>query len=292
MSKTIKKYNNFEWIDLTRPNQEELQTITEPLDLDINLLEDSLEHGHLPKIEKVNNYTFIILRAYSANYTDNVTTVGELSNKIAFFVNKDKLLTIHRSEFEFLKNRSEQCHDSETLMLDIINEMLLTYEKPLQIQADKMDEFERDIFLKDGKCISIESLYYQKSKARISKKVLQLTQNVLNQIAVKPESSSTLQDLKDTTLSYLLQYDEVIEDTNTILNSYLSVTAQKSNDVMKLLTIFSAFFLPLTFIAGIYGMNFEYMPELRWQNGYFITLGVMLLIAITIYTWFKRKKIM
>jgi len=93
-------------------------------------------------------------------------------------------------------------------------------------------------------------------------------------------------------LNYLLNYDEVLEDANTILNTYLSVTAKKSNDVMKLLTIFSAFFLPLTFIVGIYGMNFDNMPELRWEYGYFFTVGILLLISITIYIWFKRKRIM
>lgn len=292
MSKTVKTYPNFEWIDLEKPDQEELKTLTEPFDMDINLLEDSLEPGHLPKIEKVNDYTFVILRAYSANYTDNITTVEELSNKIAFFINEHRLITIHRAQFGFLKHLPANYSDSESLMLSIIDEMILTYEKPLQIQSDKMDAFEREIFLKNGNAVSIESLYYQKSKARISKKVFQLTQSVLNQIPVKPESSSILQDLKDTTLSYLLQADEVIEDANALLNSYLSVTAQKNNDVMKLLTIFSAFFLPLTFIAGIYGMNFEYMPELQWQNGYFLTLGVMLLISLIIYAWFKRKNIM
>ncbi|WPP49162.1 CorA family divalent cation transporter [Catalinimonas niigatensis] len=292
MSKTVKPYGNFEWIDLEKPDQEELKTLTEPFNMDINLLEDSLEPGHLPKIEKVNNYTFIILRAYSANFTDNVTTVEELSNKIAFFINENRLITIHRAEFDFLEHLTDHYNNSESLMLSIIDEMIFTYEKPLQIQSEKMDEFEREIFLKNGNAISIESLYYQKSKARISKKVFQLTQSVLNQIPVKPESNSILQDLKDTTLSYLLQSDEVIEDANTLLNSYLSVTAQKNNDVMKLLTIFSAFFLPLTFIAGIYGMNFNNMPELRWQNGYYITLGVMLSISIIIYAWFKRKKIM
>jgi len=59
---------------------------------------------------------------------------------------------------------------------------------------------------------------------------------------------------------------------------------------MKVLTIFSAFFLPLTFIAGIYGMNFDVMPELRWQNGYFYTLGVMVLICLIVFLWFKRKR--
>ena len=116
-------------------------------------------------------------------------------------------------------------------------------------------------------------------------------QNVINQVEVSDKSKSALQDIKDKILSLILSYDEVSEDSNNLLNTYLSVNAQKNNDVMKLLTIFSAFFLPLTFIAGIYGMNFENMPELTWQAGYFLTLGVMAIVAMVIYVWFKRKRI-
>jgi len=92
-------------------------------------------------------------------------------------------------------------------------------------------------------------------------------------------------------LNLVLVYDEVLENSQSLLNTYISVNAQKNNDVMRLLTIFSAFFLPLTFVAGIYGMNFENMPELKWQSGYFLTIGLMLLIAIIIYVWFKKNKI-
>ena len=291
MSKHIKSFESFTWTDLVRPTQEELEALTSGFNIDINLLEDVLEYGHLPKIEKLRDFTFIILRAYADTGKENITAVGGLSNKIAFFINEQNFITVHRAEFDFLRNRTNRYSNSESLMLDLINEILLTYEKPLEAQAEKMDEFERAIFLKGGQTISIESLYYQKSRARISKKVLQLTQSVLNQVSVKPELSSLLQDTRETTLSYVLQFDEVIEDANTILNSYMSVTAQKSNDAMKLLTIFSAFFLPLTFIAGIYGMNFDNMPELHWRHGYYYTLILMAGISIVIWLWFKRKKI-
>ena len=97
--------------------------------------------------------------------------------------------------------------------------------------------------------------------------------------------------LKDTIIDFILRSEEIIDDATALLNSYMSFAAQKSNDVMKLLTIFSAFFLPLTFIAGVYGMNFQNMPELQTQNGYFFTIGVMLVIGIIIFIWFKRKKI-
>jgi magnesium transporter len=291
MSRIVKSFATFQWIDVEKPTQEELEALTKTYQIDKTLFEDILEYGHLPKIERLNDFIFIILRAYSPNVKENVSAVGGLTNKIAFFINEENLITIHRAHFEFLQHRNEAYASSEALMLDIINEILITYEKPLDWQADKMDEFERAIFLRAGQTISIESLYFQKSKARISKKVLQLTQTVLNQVSVRPELNSLLQDTRETTISYLLQYDEIIEDANTILHSYMSVTAQRSNDAMKLLTIFSAFFLPLTFIVGIYGMNFDHMPELRWENGYYYTLILMLVISIVIWFWFKRKKI-
>src|SRR5688572_15351692 len=193
MSKHIKSFQSFTWTDLVRPTQEELEALTSGYSIDINLLEDVLEYGHLPKIEKLKDFTFIILRAYADTGKENITAVGGLSNKIAFFINEKDFITVHRAEFEFLKNRAGYYASSESLMIDLINEILITYEKPLEVQADKMDEFERAIFLKGGQTISIESLYYQKSRARISKKVLQLTQSVLNQITVKPELSSLLQ---------------------------------------------------------------------------------------------------
>ena len=76
------------------------------------------------------------------------------------------------------------------------------------------------------------------------------------------------------------------------MTTYLSISDQKNNEVVRLLTIFSAFFLPLTFIAGVYGMNFDLIPELRWKYGYLFSLILMLLVVILIYLWFRRKKIL
>jgi magnesium transporter len=169
--------------------------------------------------------------------------------------------------------------------------MIDTFEEPSSYLSSQVDNFEKNIFLKNDAKISLEDLYFQKSQTRISKKLLQITQGVINEMVVSPASKSALQDIKDRLLSLILTYDEVADDSVNLMNTYLSVSAQKSNDVMKLLTIFSAFFLPLTFIAGIYGMNFENMPELTWQSGYFLTLGVMAAVAVVIFVWFKRKRI-
>ena len=75
-----------------------------------------------------------------------------------------------------------------------------------------------------------------------------------------------------------------------MMNIYHTTVSTKLNDVMKFLTVFSVVFIPITFIAGIYGTNFEYIPELRYENGYFVMWGVILLVAGGMITYFKMKK--
>jgi len=284
-------FNNFIWIDICNPNKEDLDEIAKDYNLDFFQIKDSLQTGHLPKFEKQEKYNFLILRAFSAKIDQRVTNINELSDKIAFFFSEKKVITIHREHFEFLDNLMIKPTNSEELVLYFIIKMTLTFEQPSRLLGDKNDEIEKTIFLKDYTKISLKDLYYQKTQTRITKKLLQITQSVINQMEVLEKSKTALQDIKDKLLSLILGYEEVLENSNNLLNTYISVNAQKSNDVMKLLTIFSAFFLPLTFLAGIYGMNFENMPELRWEYGYFFTLGVMAVIALIIYSWFKRKKI-
>ncbi|WP_426065069.1 CorA family divalent cation transporter [Flavobacterium sp. DSP2-3-1] len=287
----IKEFTTFAWIDFCQPDRATLDKIAEQYNLDIFQIIDSLEHGHLPKFEKQPNYNFLILRAFTSTIEHGATTINDLSNKIAFFYNDNKIISVHRSPFEFLERIDIEFSKTEDLLIYLILKMVESYQSPLNELDKKIEEFEKTIFLKDYSKVSLEDLYFLKTQTRITKKLLQLFQNVINQIEVSEFNKTALQDIKDTLLNLILNYDEVLENANNLLNSYHSVNSQKSNDVMKLLTIFSAFFLPLTFVAGIYGMNFENMPELRWQFGYFMTLSIMAIIAIIIYFWFKRKRI-
>ncbi len=77
--------------------------------------------------------------------------------------------------------------------------------------------------------------------------------------------------------------------TSDIRDSYISINSNRMNTNMMLLTVITSVFIPITFIAGVYGMNFKYMPELEWKYGYFIALGVMFIISISMVLWFKRK---
>ena len=292
MKCNIHDYSTFKWTDIENPSEEMIKEVRSLFEIDENYLVDALEHGHLPKIERTNEYVFMILRAYSGSDEEKAIEVGEISNKIAFFIHKEELITLHRAPFAFFEKPPGNIKSIDGIVLYLINEILLTYDWPIQQLSEKMDKMEQIIFLKGGNNLSVEKLYFEKSKARLTKKILLITQDVINQFQVQDELRSTLHDTKDTLIDFILKTEEIVDDANALLNSYMSFTAQKSNEVMKLLTIFSAFFLPLTFIAGVYGMNFKNMPELEWEYGYFLTLLLMLVISISIYLWFKKKKIL
>jgi magnesium transporter len=289
---TEKNFESFKWIDIENPNKNDLEKITSQYHLNYYLIKDSLEKGHLPKYEKTPKIDFFIFRAYTSNVSLNIDEVGEMSNKIAFFILENTLFTIHRANFNFLNINEVKELKIQELFLRIVGSMVETFSKPTEDLSSKITEIEKTIFLKDHRTVFIEELYFIKSQSRILKKVLQITQNVIDQVGSEFSSSYLYQDIKDQLLNQLTINEESVENSNQLMTTYLSLSDQKNNEVVRLLTIFSAFFLPLTFIAGVYGMNFDFMPELKLKYGYLLSLMFMLLIVIVIYIWFRRKRIL
>ena len=286
-----KQFDSFKWIDIENPNKEDLETIKKEYGINFYLIKDSLEKGHLPKYEKNHNIDFYIFRAYTSDIKLQYDKVGEMSNKIAFFLFEDKLITIHRAHFHFLHIHDEKNITINELFLKIVRLMVETFQKPTSDISNKLNEIERVLFLKDYKSIMLEELYYIKSQARILKKILQISQSVIDHSAQNFVQSSQFQDIKDELLNLHTYNEESVENVNQLMTTYLSINDQKNNDVVKLLTIFSVFFLPLTFIVGIYGMNFDFMPELKWKFGYLFSFSLMVIVVIIIYIWFRKKKI-
>ena len=292
MKITEKAFESFKWIDIENPIKEDLEKINKELGLNYYLIKDSLEKGHLPKYEKNYKVEFYIFRAYTSDIKLHIDEVGEMSNKIAFFLYDDKLITIHRAHFNFLQIHEEKHIKINEFFLRIVKLMLDTFKKPTIDLSNKISDIERTIFLKDHRKVLLEELYYIKSQSRILKKVLQITQSVIEQSSQNFIASFQYQDIKDELLNLLTYNEESVENSNQLMTTYLSISDQKNNEVVRLLTIFSAFFLPLTFIAGVYGMNFKFMPELNWEWGYYFSILLMTAVVIVIYIWFRRKRIL
>ena len=287
-----KAFESFTWIDIENANKKELEVIASKYNLNYFLIKDALDIGHLPKYEQLHQHDFFIFRAYTSNVRLNIDEIGEMSNKIAFFIFDDKLITIHRAHFPFLNLEEEKDIKISEFFLKIVGCMIDSFKTPTIEISDKITEIEKTIFLKDYRAVLIEELYYIKTQSRILKKILSITEATILKSQDKYKISYIYQDIQDQLLNLLTVNEESVENSTHLMNTYLSLSDQKNNEVVRLLTIFSVFFLPLTFIAGIYGMNFKFMPELNWKLGYAFALSLMAIVVIVIYLWFRRKRIL
>ena len=167
-----------------------------------------------------------------------------------------------------------------------------SYEPNANALSKAIDYMEKQVFVGRQSRISLEQLYYLKNSCRLNRRIISFSKDVIFQHTTTENDASALQDVKDLLQKLSLSFDETHDDSANLSTVYLSIVSLKTNDTMKVLTIFSVFFMPLTFIVGLYGMNFKFMPELYWKWGYPIVLLGMLLICVVIFLWFKRKKIL
>lgn len=284
------------WIDLADPNQEEVQRVSSEYNLNSYTLLDSLDPDHLPKYEEHNDTHFLIIRLLH-DEKQKMPSIQSLSSKIAVFFNDTFIITLHRSSQPLIEEVRGNYVDrgkiktAAGVAIQIVTDALRTFEGPAIDLSNAIDYYESKLFLrKNIPPDMIEGIYYLKNKAGLYKKLLLLSNEVVSSVHAQGEERPALRDARDLHTKLVLLYDQVLDDAHNLLNIYLSLSAQKTNEVMKLLTIFSVFFMPLTFIVGVYGMNFKYMPELRSPLGYPLTLFIMLVICFVIFFWFKRKK--
>ena len=287
--------NQFTWIDITGPSLDDLSAVAEKYALNHHNLQDCLEPDHLPKFEEGDPFNFIILRKVLGE-RDKGTTVHSLTTKIAVFYDVDTIVTIHRVPHPDLFPACEQLMNAgkilsiDSFLLKIIARVQQSFSHFAAELNTEIDETETRLFIKKQATESIENLYLLKRRAGLCKKLLLLTGQVVSAVQHRQKKSSELQDIRDSQIKLQVFYEQLTEDALNLVSMYMSISANKSNEVMKVLTIFSAYFLPLTFIVGVYGMNFEFMPELEWTFGYPLVIGLMVLVFILIYSWFRRKK--
>jgi magnesium transporter len=107
---------------------------------------------------------------------------------------------------------------------------------------------------------------------------------------IKETTDVFLRDVYDHTIQVIDSVETLRDVLSGMLETYLSSISNRMNEVMKVLTIIATIFIPLTFIAGVYGMNFKFMPELEWRGGYFLIVGVMVAVAFVMLIFFRKKK--
>jgi magnesium transporter len=288
-----KTENSFEWIDIVNPTNEELLAIGAKYKLDPSAIRDCMEPEHLPKYELFDDIHFIICRYYDADADKYADSIQELTRKLAIFFTKDLLITIHRKEFNRLTEVVEKYKDHNlciNVVCKIIKASLESYEAPVNKLDMDIDFYESRIFLKKRIPDLLKNLYVIKRKMYVMRKLNNITKDIIEKVTSVPSKKNpVLQDLKDSYVRTDTMIEEAYDSIHSLLNIYISLSSQRTNEVMRTLTVFTAFFLPLTFIVGVYGMNFHFMPELDKTWGYPAVLGLMLGVTIAVYVWFKRK---
>lgn len=285
----------WEWIDVEDPTVEELDELAQKYGLHPSSVRDCLQPEHLPKYEIANNIVFVIGRLFDSSASSEADTIQELTNKIAIFYHEKFVITIHRHTLDLIPDIKEKYLETglvkapAALLVKIIRATFRTFDEPATALANDLDFYETKTFLQVKPPSLTKGLYHLKRKVSVSKRILQLSEVILHNLRLLNLPSTEMQDLQDLYVHMITLYDELNDSTNHLINTYISLSSQKTNEVMRILTIFSVFFMPLTFIVGIYGMNFRHMPELDTWYGYPIVLFSMALITGVIYVWFKRK---
>ncbi|MCK9446832.1 hypothetical protein M0Q50_08240 [bacterium] len=284
------------WVDFTDPTEEELTNYSFD-ELDEYTLMDCLEPNHLPKKENLKKFSFVILRYFEKKTRILASSIQEMSEQIAIFYNNDIIITVHRSKCPFIDIIKKEDIDTEDIsepreiVTKIMYNVLKSYNGISLTLSTKIDKIEKQFFIENDTNTSLKELYFLKNACRLYRKVITLNGEVINSHNTIECDISPLQDVKDYQKTLLHTFDECYEDANNLSNMYLSIVSLKTNDVMRVLTIFSAFFMPLTFIVGLYGMNFKFMPEINWIYGYPFVLFLMVVVCIVIWKWFKKKQI-
>jgi magnesium transporter len=286
---------HFRWLDIVNPSLEELQNVAAEFSLHPTSVQDCLDPDHLPKVEEFEHFLFIITRIYDQEQKHDADTIQEVSRKIAIFCGKDFIITIHRSEQPFLKILHEKnvlqnkCKNVMHLLYLIMNKVIQSYEQTEDLLAAEIDLYESKIFLKSRVPKLLKSLYQIKRKSSVISRILFLSKSIVHKLQEGERRDPLYRDVLDNFIQIETGYDQINEQINNLLSLYLSISAQRTNEVIRVLTIFSVFFMPLTFIVGIYGMNFKVMPEIDWQYGYAYAIVLMVTVTLAIYFWFKRK---
>jgi magnesium transporter len=294
----------FAWVDVVDPTPDELAGVARRYNLHPTSVEDSLEPEHLPKYERIGSTTFIIVRAIDAAAKGDCSTLHEMTRKVAIFYGNDFLITIHRTEQPFLTEIIEEYRSIAPpdgveerrkgflprLLIYIINGAIATYQKPLEEAETAIDMFEATVFGEHEFTGLLRRIYLVKRRVTLMRRMLSHTLDAVKKLVPGSEPTAPLyQDLRENAESMHFYADELLEDVNSLLSIQLALASHRTNEVVRVLTVFSVFFLPLTFIVGIYGMNFEYMPELRERWGYPAVLAEMGFVTLVIYLWFRRR---
>jgi len=264
------------------------------------ILEDIVHTGQRPKLEDFGDHIFIVLKMLYYNKEK-----GELeTEQFSLIFGENFVISFQERAGEFFEPLRERIRKgkgrvrkagADYLAYALLDSIVDNYFVILEQLGETIEETEQELATEPG-IATLQTIRAFKKEMIFLRKSIWPLREVVNSLErgesslINESTGIYLRDVYDHTIQIIDTVESYRDMLSGMLDVYLSIISNKMNEVMKVLTIFAAIFIPLTFVAGVYGMNFSFMPELGWRWGYFAALLVMATIGATLIVYFKRKR--
>jgi len=287
------------WVDMEKPTAQE----TELLDIAFNFhpltIDDCLSPRHQPKIDNYGEYLFLIVHEVLPESSEREFKTTELD----IFLGKNYMVTYHRPKLRSIdsikervgKNPKPLFRSADFLLGTVLDEVVNLYNPVLDQFDRRITTMEDGILQEERREILTEIFSLKRNLARLKRVSVQQIEMLTHLIKdgydeVFPLSLPYLSNVRDH-LSRISDLTDSHRDALAgLVEAHLLTSSNKANEVMKVLTMFASIMLPLTVITGIYGMNFDFMPEVNWRYGYLYALGLMVVVTGGLIYFFRKRK--
>jgi magnesium transporter len=288
------------WVDMPEPTKADEDVLLNVFKFHPLTVEDCRENRHYPKVEEFPSYLYLIVHGVRADTSpDHFNTI-----ELDAFLGSNYVITYHHDEFRSIDNVRKLIHTSPIvcqrgaafLLHQILDQIVDYYSPVLDDFDERIDQLEADIFgLKRPNNTILSDIMDLKRGVLRLRRISAKQREVLLRMSrgefplIDPQILPFFRDVHD----HIVRVTDLAESYRDLisgsLEAYLSVVSNRMNEIMKVLTIFSAIMLPLTFIAGVYGMNFDNMPELHSRYGYYTVWSIMIAVAVGMLFFFWKR---
>jgi magnesium transporter len=277
-----------------------IERIAEHFQLHPLVIEDVSNTQQRPKMEEYENYIYVVLKMLYFDEKDNLQI-----EHISFVLGDKFVLSFQEADGDVFNPIRERLRanrgkirkmGADYLLYSLMDAVVDNYFSLMEVLGEKIEETEEELFDRKPNDDITQDIHFLKREILKIRRAVYPLREVVNRMekigseVIKEKTQLYIRDLHD----HIIQVSESIDIHRELIwglmDMYMSSVSNKMNEVMKVLTIIATVFIPLTFIAGIYGMNFKHMPELDYEYSYYILWGVMALIFIGLLFYFKRRR--
>lgn len=288
------------WVDLGLEGHRENRLLSQTFGVHPLLVEDAFEDAVTPKCEVHEGLLYIVAHGIdpTRNQTQDLAT-----EEVDLFLGERFLVTQRDQPLPSVDATWRRCLTEPGFLLkgpayvaqSVLEELTDRWRPALNAIEDRLDEVEIAVFGQHGPRLLTELIELQHGIQRL-RRVARHQTNVLLRVSaanferIPDEAAVFFRDVYDTAQQSCDRLDGFRETAASAMDAYLAVQSHRLNEIMRVLTLISTIMLPLTFVVGVYGMNFDHMPELHWAHGYAAVWGLMLVVAISLTALFRWKR--